>query len=133
MKVLVLGAGASKAYIGSKNGVRMPVSKDFLTTFEQLPIAENRWVLSGKVLNYGRDHRGIPVQEFFKSKIDIEELHSEIEGKMLAALDHCRETRCSSIDAIELQGVYVQLIFLFAATINEIQNNIVSTAHINLA
>jgi hypothetical protein len=32
VKVLVLGAGASKAYADSKSGLRMPLARDFLVT-----------------------------------------------------------------------------------------------------
>ena len=133
MKVLVLGAGASKAYDGSKCGARMPIARDFLETFARLPISEHPWVLTGNVLCYGRDHKGIHLENFYNSGIDIEELHSEVETKMLAAFDDCRTQRHSTPEAIILHGVYLQLVFMFAATVNEIQNGEISTAHVHLA
>lgn len=45
MIVVLLDAGASKAYGNSPTGVRMLVAVDFFDTFEKLSIAENPWFL----------------------------------------------------------------------------------------
>ena len=60
-------------------------------------------------------------------------LHSEIETKLLAALERARAERNAWIEAISLHSTYVQLIFVFAALINLIQNGPVSKAHKKLA
>jgi hypothetical protein len=133
MKVLLLGAGASKAYEARGTDVRMPLARDFLQTFHKLPISANPWVLVGNVLHYARIHRNLSPEQLFAAEIDIEDLHSEVETRMLGELMKCQTLRQLNPEAIQLHGVYVQLVCLFACTINEIQKANISTAHVNLA
>ena len=72
MKALLLGAGASKAYSDSKSGLRMPLTRDFLQTFGESSLVAERWVLTGAILTYARDNLGIPVEDFYESRINIE-------------------------------------------------------------
>ena len=111
----------------------MPLARDFLETFGQSSLAGEPWVLTGNILTYARDHHGIPVQDFFDSGLDIEALHSEVESKLIDALARSRTDRNAWLEAISLHGTYVQLVFIFAATVNLIQNGPVSKPHKNLA
>ncbi|MCE9610159.1 MAG: hypothetical protein K8R23_08105 [Chthoniobacter sp.] len=133
MKVLILGAGASKAYPASKSGLRMPIARDFLETFGKSSLAHEPWVLTGNILTYARDHFGIAVEDLFTSDLDIEAFHSDIEAKLLAALDRLRLDKDERLKALTLRASYVQLVFVFAATINLIQNGPVSVPHRHLA
>lgn len=129
MNVILLGAGASKSYSGSVTKVKMPIAKDFFQTFRKLDIAENRWVLIGDILNYLREFHNKPWMEFLDYKEDIEILHSEVEEK----LNQIKSGLLSSTENMLIHKTYLQLIFLFASVINEVQNGKLSTSHINLA
>jgi hypothetical protein len=52
MRVLLLGAGASKSYNSSPTGKRMPIARDFFPTFYDLKIADDPWVLRGSIMDY---------------------------------------------------------------------------------
>jgi len=133
MKLLLLGAGASKAYQDPTTKVRMPIARDFLKTFHSLPISANPWVLVGNVLHYATRYRKMELPEVFTSDIDIEELHSEVQTRMLVALQQCRDSGQFTHEAMFFHATYVQLVCLFASTINEIQKADASPAHISLA
>lgn len=127
MKVLLLGAGASKAYDASPTGVRMPVAADFMRTYAKLDIAESPWVLVGDIINYARDTKGIPPAEFVHTSFDIEALHSEVEAKLLETPKDDFPTRFT------LWRAYTQLVYLFACVVNRIQSGPVSQCHVSLA
>lgn len=124
--VFIIGAGASKSYSQSITQNRMPIANDFFKIYSRTPsLSTNRWVLVGKLINYLRDYRNIDVVRFgFPDDLDIEELHSEIFLKFTEAVEH--------IDKVWLQGVYMELIFLFSSLINEIQDGPVSRFYTNL-
>lgn len=125
MKAFLLGAGASKAYDASPSGQRMPIARDFFQTFLGLSASENPWVLLGGVLAYLQQHRGIEdLYGYLQSGIDIEDLHSEIEARQQSAVPRQNQVIADS--------AFNQLVFLFAATINEIQNGPVSQPHSHL-
>jgi len=133
MKVVLLGAGASKAYSESSSKVRMPIAKDFFETFRKLEISENTWVLIGFIINYLKQYHHIHTFEQFDNlSIDIEQIHSEIEQRLKDFLETKEESK--EVDAgIHLCfKAYTELIFLFSSVINEIQNGPVSKAHTNL-
>lgn len=111
----------------------MPIANDFLSTFDRLWISEHPWVLIGKVLNFARDHKGIPCERFFTSGLDIEEFHSEIEEHLIDSLRNSRRKDKEWLNVILDHGVFVELVFVFAATINAIQNGPASLAHLSLA
>lgn len=127
MKVLLLGAGASKAYDASPTGVRMPVAADFMTTYAKLDIAESPWVLVGDIVNYVRDTRGVPPEQFVHTSFDIEALHSEIEAALLATPKEDFPNRFTRWRA------YTQLVYLFACVVNRIQSGPASDCHRALA
>lgn len=129
MNVILLGAGASKSYSDSVTKVKMPIANDFFQTFRKLEIAENRWVLIGDILNYLRDHHNKPWMEFLTYSEDIEILHSEVEEK----LNQINSGLLDTVENMMIYKTYLQLIFLFASVINEIQNGEPSKSHINLA
>lgn len=52
MNFLLLGAGASKSYSVSPTGVRMPIAKDFFSTFDKLDISGHPWVLIDGLLDF---------------------------------------------------------------------------------
>ena len=127
MRLLLLGAGASKAYSQSPTGVRMPISHDFFSTFEQLEIYENPWVLRDGLIDFILRVKGVDPDAYLRSNIDIEELYSEIELNLRNSYGGER------IDRILAFKPYTQLTFIFASVINEIQNGPVSKPHLELA
>ena len=127
MKLLLLGAGASKAYSQSPSGVRMPIARDFFSTFEKLSIYDNPWVLRDGLIDFIIRVKKENPDTFLRSGIDIEELYSEIESNLLKSYGE------ESIDRILAFKPYTQLTFIFAAVLNSIQNGPVSSSHIELA
>jgi hypothetical protein len=133
MKVILLGAGASKSYSASLSKVRMPIAKDFFQTFRKLSISENTWVLIGNIINYLKKYHHISdFEEFDKYNKDIEEIHSEIELRLKGYLDDKAESREVTEGTRICFKAYTELIFLFSSVINEVQNGPVSGAHLNL-
>jgi hypothetical protein len=129
MRVVLLGAGASKSYSDSPTGARMPLARDFFQTFFKLSIAKNPWVLRDGLTYYLKEECGINDPDaYLLSGVDIEAIHSEIALRLAAV---ARDQ--SSIKRIIYSKPYIQLIFLFAATLNEIGNGPVSSTHLELA
>jgi hypothetical protein len=128
MIVLLLGAGASKAYGDSPTGVRMPIATDFFETFEKLPISDNPWALREALFEYLRFVKGVDPYSYLKSGIDIEQLHSEIEEWIFQP-----KTDENRFERVTKFRPYNELVFIFAAAINEIQNGPISRAHASLA
>lgn len=129
MRVFLLGAGASKSYQNSPTGERMPIARDFFSTFYRLAIAQHPWVMRDGLLYYLERVRNIEdADQYLLSGIDIESLHSEIASQLAEF-----ENDDGTIERIVLSKPYIQLIFLFAATLNEISNGPVSRAHLELA
>ncbi len=129
MKVFVLGAGASKSYAQSPAGVRMPLAKDFFQTFDQLKISENPWVLQVGLLGYLQEHGVHDPHRHLRSGVDIEALHTEIEGSRDAAIAAGKPF----VDYMHESRAYNELIFLFCSVINEIQNGPISDPYRKLA
>ncbi len=135
MRVVVLGAGASKAYSSSKSGCTMPMARDFFKTYQDLSIAADRRVLVDKILLFGKDYLNLNYDEMFEADLDIEDLHTRIEYELLRLRLRAVQPDFG-IEEIELMfvsGAYDQLIFLFASVLNEIQNGPVSEWHLRLA
>lgn len=133
MKVILLGAGASKAYSESPTGASMPVAKDFFKTYQQLTIAENPWVLIGNLIRYVDIYHGVSVFDFQNYNVDIEQLHSEIEDKMTTELASATADSGFSENLYLYFKAYTELIFLFTSVLNEIQNGPPSGVHLKLA
>jgi len=129
MRVFLLGAGASKNYGASPTGQRMPIARDFFQTFDRLDISSNPWVLQEGILGYLTKKGVTDPHAYLRSGIDIEELHSEIE----AVRDAAMQSGESPLDYYEPYRAYNELVFLFAAVINEIQNGPESEPHRSLA
>ncbi len=127
MNVYLLGAGASKSYEISKTNIKLPLAKDFFSTFNSLDISSYGWVLIGDVINYVRDKRNISPYEFSHFNEDIEQLHSELQEDYLNAIE---ENDFYGI--VKYGKAYNQLVFLFSSVINEIQNGGESEFHKNL-
>lgn len=128
MRVVVLGAGASKSYARSSTGLAMPLASEIFETFEQLPLSRDPLVLSHSVIGYVKQTRGIPFEVFLRSRVDVEAFHSEVREALQKAIadgDHLAQ--------IANFGAYVQLTFLLAFTINQVQNGPPSEAHLALA
>lgn len=128
MNLLLLGAGASKAYSESPTSMRMPIARDFFSTFEELEIVSNPWVLTDGLFDFVMKVKGESPLDFLRQNIDIEELYTEIEENL-----NRYKGRESSIDRVRAFKSYSQLIFIFSAVINEIQNGPVSRPHALLA
>lgn len=126
MDVYLLGAGASKAYDLSPTGVRMPLAREVFAAFEKLAASENRWVLTGAILTYARDKKGVDIEDVFKKNYDIEAFHSEVEEDLRRSF---AKGEAAWGETLGIQAVYTQLVFFFACTVNEIQNGPVSPAH----
>lgn len=129
MRLLLLGAGASKSYGNSPTGMRMPIARDFFPTFYSLAAAANPWVLRDGLMFYLAHECGISDPDaYLTSGVDIEEIHSEIALKLASAA-----RKPHPFERIIYAKPYVQLMFLFAATLNEIANGPVSRSHLELA
>lgn len=127
MRVWVLGAGASKSYGASPTGQRMPIAQDFFRTFQALEIYGHPWVLWTKLAGY-LERTGREPESYLAGDVDIEELHSEIEAEYLRAVESSEQFL-----KILAYGPYAELMFLFAAVVNAVQNGPVSPAHEQLA
>lgn len=129
MRVMLLGAGASKSFIDSPTGQFMPVARDFFPTFYALKAAANPWVLRDGLTYYLTHVRGISDPDaYLMSGVDIEAIHSEIASRLASvALNE------NSIERIIYSKPYIQLMFLFATTLNEIANGPISASHRDLA
>lgn len=106
MQLLLLGAGASKAYAESPTNVRMPISRDFFPTFEKLSIYEHPWVLRDGLIDYIVRVKGEDPDVYLRSGIDIEKLYSEIEQTLNES--HGRE----DIERVLAFKPYTQLTFI---------------------
>ncbi|NYT42047.1 hypothetical protein HZY97_14855 [Sphingomonas sp. R-74633] len=128
MQVYLLGAGASKAFDESPTAQRMPIARDFFDTFDKLTLSANPWVLIEGLVGYiEKKHGRGNAYAYLRSGIDIEDLHSEIE--------EARDRGLASGDPAEWYlpyRAYNELVFLFSAVLNDIQNGPVSKAHFNL-
>lgn len=128
MRAVLLGAGASKSYDQSPTGQRMPIARDFFDTFDKLDLSGNLWVLIGSLVAYIEDNHGAgSAFEYLRSGIDIEDLHSRIEADRDEAL---RED--GLVAAMIPYKAFNELVFLFTAVINDIQNGPPSDSHIAL-
>lgn len=128
MNLLLLGAGASKAYSQSPTGVRMPIARDFFSTFDKLEISSNPWVLIDGLLDFITRVKGENPIDFLRKNVDIEELYTEVEEYL-----NLYKGESASLDRVVAFKSYTQLIFIFSSVINEIQNGPISTPHMLLA
>ncbi|XJF42668.1 hypothetical protein AB2E09_25660 (plasmid) [Escherichia coli] len=106
----------------------MPIAKDFFSTFSRLEISNNPWVLIDGLMDFIVRVKGENPAEFFSRDVDIEELYTEIEENLNL---HIGEE--STLDRVRAFKSFTQLIFIFSATINSIQNGPVSRPHSSLA
>jgi hypothetical protein len=128
-RLVLLGAGASKSYAESPTGKRMPIANDFFSTFYALKIASNPWTLRDGLVFYLERTRGIADPDaYLMSGVDIEAIHSEIAARLAEVT---RDPK--SFERLLYSKAYIQLIFLFATTLNEIANGPVSRSHVDLA
>jgi len=135
-RVIVLGAGASCSYSESPTGLKPPLAREILQTYTRLDISENRYVLVGHLVNYVRDTRGVPSNQFGSWDEDLEAFLSEVD---LGIARYARRARAKKLQPEELRqyalavGAYDQLVFLLASIFNEIQNGPVSIPYMLLA
>ena len=136
-RVIVLGAGASCSYIESPTGYRPPLAREILSTYHKLAISENRYVLVGHLINYVRNTRGVPPEEFASWDEDLETFFSEIDEEVTEFTERIKSGE--KLDGKEFvnysitTGAYNQLIPLFASIFNEIQNGPISIPYMMLA
>ncbi len=116
-RLFMFGAGASKSYTGSKTSVTPPLAANFFRIFQQLDVADDPLFLVGYIVNYIRDTRGIHPFEFGDWNENVEELLTEIEAGIRQSI---KDKNRPSI--VFHTATYNQLIFFFAALLNEIQN-----------
>ena len=129
MRVLLLGAGASKSYAESPTGCRMPVAADFFSTFFDLELAANPWVLRDGLIYYLQKMEGInDPDRYLLSGINIETIHSELALQLAEYMSIPK-----SFERLVVSKAYIQLMFLFSVTLNEIANGPVSQPHVELA
>ncbi|WP_371426044.1 hypothetical protein [Tardiphaga sp.] len=124
MQVVLLGAGASKSYTESPTGVLMPLALDFFQTFDKLKIKGAPWVLLDGLFEFLIETKGVDPNVFLRAGIDIELLHSEIESHR----DEALKTNDPGNWMLPYKA-FNELIFLFTAVLNEIQNGPISEAH----
>ncbi len=129
LKVILLGAGASKSYTQSPTGLRMPIANDFFQTFYQTNLASNPWVLIGKLCEFLTGTKEIEdPYEYLTAGVDIEVLHSEI----ALALDNATSDD-GGLERTWLSGAYTELIFIFISTLNIIASGPTSESHLSIA
>ena len=127
MNLLLLGAGASKAYKDSPTNVLMPIACDFFSTFEKLDIFDNPWVLRDGLYDFVANIKKEDPDAFFSAGIDIEDFYSEVESYLKAIKGE------QDFERIRVFKTYTQLVFIFSSVINNIQNGPVSSPHKELA
>jgi len=135
-RVVVLGAGASCSYSDSPTGQLPPTANNLISTFFNLDISTNRYVLIGHLINYIQKTKGIAPVDFSTWNDDIERLLTEIDERINSLSLVLGKRRLSQDEFCELfllQGSYNQLVFLFASIFNEIQNGPVSIPYTILA
>jgi len=135
-RAVVLGAGASCSYADSPTGQRPPLANQIIPSYFGLDISENRLVLVGNIVNYVRDTKGIPPEEFSSWRNDIERFLTEIDEEIVSLAPRLKGRQLSEDEFKKmnlLQGTYNQLIFLFSSILNEIQNGPVSIPYALLA
>lgn len=125
--VLFLGAGASKAYSASPTGLLMPIACDFFSTFEKLDIYHDPWVMRDALFDFVGRVKNLDPNIFFQNDIDIEDFYTEVEMYLNS---HKGDRQIERIFAFK---TYTQLVFIFAAVINTIQNGPLSSPHTLLA
>ena len=123
-RAVVLGAGASCSYTDSPTGQRPPLANQIIPTYFNLDISENRFVLVGNIVNFIRDTKGIPPEEFSSWRDDIERFLTEIDQEIVSLAPRLkgRKLREEEFKKIALlQGAYNQLIFLFASILSNLR------------
>lgn len=134
-RVLLLGAGASKAF-ESPLGVRMPIAKDFFQTYFKIEPYGRTEVLVGHILHYIQRTRNLDPTLFPTFNEDIEKFYSEIEEVMKKSfmnIDRKIINGNSLENYLFTSAVYTQLSFFFAYVVNLIQNGPLSISHMKLA
>lgn len=129
--VFLLGAGASKSYNSSPTGQKMPIANDFFSIYSKLPIYSDPWALKNKLLDYLSFRDGLDYLNFLDFNEDIEDLHSQIQIQAYDILKDNKKNRPFR-EQVTLDAYY-QLIFIFIAGINQIQNGPISQTHLELA
>lgn len=129
--VFLLGAGASKSYNSSPTGLHMPIANDFFSTYSKLPINYDPWALKTKLLWYLKLRDGFDHLDLFDFNENIEDLHSEIQIQAYDIIKNYKQNESQKNRVII--GAYYELIFLFIAGINQIQNGPISQTHLDLA
>jgi hypothetical protein len=129
MRVFLFGAGASHSYGRSPTGVMPPLATGFFRAFNDLDISGDPEVKIGNILGYVRDTRGIDAMDFMNFNENIESFLSEVEAKIhtpaqLTSLPIGERYRCVRL--------YDEMVFLFSAVLNEIQNGPVSVEYAQL-
>jgi hypothetical protein len=135
INVILLGAGASKAYTQSKTKLKMPIAKDFFETYSKLDISERPDVLVGHLINYLKKYHNMSVQDFLSYSEDIEVMHSEIGDKVI---NYAKQSKHyfqgdNFKEKFLAYKAYMEILFLFNSVINEIQNGDISKPHQNIA
>ncbi len=128
MRVVLLGAGASKSYSQSPTEIRMPLALDFWDTFLKLKGNNHPWIVAEWLITYIKDVMRLSPDEFLGANMDIEEFHSQIEASVRSAIE-----RGDTLARVTSFGAFNELVFLFAYVINQIQNGPLSEAHLKLA
>ena len=113
----------------------MPMARDFFKTYVDLPIAADQRVLIDKILWFGKEFLKLDFEEMFKANLDIEELHTHIEEKLIQLRSRATlpDFGIEEIDLLFVDAAYNQLTYLFASVLNEVQNGPVSNWHARLA
>ena len=124
MNVLLLGAGASKSYSHSPSGQQMPLARELFSTFCNLEISQHPWVLLQSIGTYLNIKHNLSIPEFFLANEDIEQFHSEVEEALINSIE-----TGDNLTRLVASAASVQLRFMFAFVLNEIQNGPVSNPH----
>jgi len=124
--VFILGAGASKDYRGSTSKKKMPLAKEFFSTYRALDISWQWECRVGNIVNYVRDCKGIAPENFKYFDEDIEIFFSQLDEHVRSvaskAFPRSAENKRDWEEFPTVSKAYDQLILLIAQVLNEIQN-----------
>lgn len=117
-RVYLLGAGASNAYDRSIFGVRPPLARGFFNAYHELPISGDFNVKVGAIVNFVRDHYGIPTHHFYIFDEDVEAFLVRLDDFMQPLYDKAGKgeelTKQELGDLWQAQRATFELLVLFS-------------------
>lgn len=120
----ILGAGASHNYPYCPFGVSPPLARSFFSAYHSMHLSWDLSARVGDVINYLRDFRGLPTEQFWSFDDNIEDFMTEVDERLRSTAEKFRTTGEMALlpEMMRLTRVYDQLIFFLSHVLNETQN-----------